>query len=210
MRRIAFAVVALAFCASPARAETMLLVEGVPATYTPGQDFTFTVRVPAIPGLTAYQVNIEFSTDFDTPPLLAFATKADAGTTPHSYVFTSNSRFGYSFNNPVGGEVATLTFADPFTGSPNPSQNTVKGQNDTLATVTVKPFAELTGPITLSFTTDFQYNRSEAPVYQALEPIVIEQGSGTPDPVPAPPGAVLLGAGLLLVGARARFRRQVC
>jgi hypothetical protein len=202
MRRMAFAVVVLVGCwNAPARAETLPLIEGVPATYSPGQSFTFDVRVPFLPDLTSYNLQILFGAQTNDPALLAFPTVADpvpAG----RYVFTSNENFSFSFDAPPGASEVSLTLSD-F----NSSVVARPGINDTIARITVLPDANFTGPIQISFAPDFQYNFREGPRYSAPEPIIVQQADpGAGNPVPAPPAALLFAAGVGLLAVRARIR----
>ena len=203
MRRMAFAVVALVgWCATPACADTLPLIEGLPGTYVPGQQFTFTLRVPELPDFTGYSLELVFVTDVTDPALLAFPTVAPAD----RYVFTTSANFSFQFSAPPGRQEVRLTISDNV---PFPGVFTNPGENDTLATITVVPGAALTGPIRLSvgFNTRFDYH-TEGTSYDPPENIQpIEQGTASENnPVPAPPGVVLLGLGALLLGARARLR----
>jgi hypothetical protein len=205
MRRMAFAVVALiGWCATPARADTLPLIEGLPGTYVPGQQFTFTLRVPELPDFTSYSLELVFATDVTDPALLAFPTVAPAD----RYVFPTSANFGFQFNALPGQQEVRLTISDNIGF---PGVFTTPGENDTLATITVNPGAGLTGPIRLSvgFNTQFDYNM-EATFYDPPGNIPpIEQGTASENnPVPAPPGVVLLGLGGLLLGLRTRFIRR--
>jgi hypothetical protein len=202
MRRIGFAVVALAaFFPAQAKADTLPLVDGVPATYTPGQSFTFTLRVPAMPDLTSYNLDITFDTSIANPPLVAFPTVATPSNTGEGYVFTSNANFNYTFDTPLGSSTRTLTISD-F----NSAVTTVKGTNDLLGTVTVSPGSNFTGDINISFNPDFQYNFREGQRYNAPDTITVRQGNGSA--APAPPGILLLALGGLLVAVRTRLARK--
>ena len=204
MKRMAFAVVVLMGCfADPARADTLPLIQGVPGTYTPGQLFTFEVRVPLLLDLNKYMVELVFSTTVTDPSLLAFPTVA-APAPGGRYVFSSSGNFAFEYTADPGSSDVVLTFSD-FS---SPPVNTVPGTNDTLATVTVLPPAGFTGPITISVGggTAFDFN-TEFGTPPAPEPIVVQQG-GSSNPVPAPPGAVLLGIGGVLLFARRAFVRR--
>lgn len=205
MKRAALAVlVAIGCSAAPARAETLPLIEGVPTTYTPGQDFTFTVRVPALVGFSAYSLQLVFNTDFPNPPLVSFPTVAPPG----QYVFPTSANFAFQFDAPTDATEVRLTLSDFIPGT----VATVPGANDTLATITVSPGADLVGPITLSVGGDsgFEY-RTESGQYPFPEPIVIQQAEptgGGNNPVPAPPGLLLAGVGAAVLGFRSRFTRR--
>jgi hypothetical protein len=206
MRRMALAVVVLFGCwAAPARADTLPLIEGLPTTYTPGESFTFTIRVPELPDLTSYQLELVFSTTVTNPALLSFPTVAPSG----SYVFPTSENFGFQFDAPTGTQEVRLTLTDSILPE---SVIATPGQNDTLATITVSPGASLTGPIMLSIgeNTRFDYN-AELGAYEPPTDIPPIEQAAPPNggnPVPAPPGVVLLALGGLLLGARARFVRR--
>ena len=206
MKRMAFAVVVvLGWCATPARADTLPLITGVPGTYTPGQTFSFQVSLPFLLDLNAYTIELIFSTGVPQPNLLAFPTVATAAP-GGQYVVPSNSGFGFQFNADPGSTDVVLSFSDSATLP----VNTVAGTNNKIATVTVSPGADLTGPITISVGngTSFNFN-PEGPDYPSPEPIVVQQAdTGPGNPVPAPPAVVLLGIGGLLLAARRRFRRS--
>jgi hypothetical protein len=202
---MALAVVATIGCwAAPARADTLPLVEGLPATYTPGESFTFTLRVPELPDLTSYRLELVFSTTPTNPALVAFPTVAPGA----SYVFPTSENFGFQFDAPTGAQEVRLTLTDSIVPD---SVIATPGQNDALATITVSPGAGLTGPITLSIgeNTRFDYN-AELGAYEPPTdiPPIRPASSGGGNPVPAPPGVVLLVIGGLLLGARARFARR--
>lgn len=202
MRWMAFAVaVVLVGCwSTPAQAETLPLVEGMPGTYTPGQSFTFDLRVPLLPDLTSYNLQLLFGTQVTDPSLLAFPTVASPPPVGR-YVFTSNANFEFTYESFPGTSEVSLTFSDfnsPIVARP--------GINDTLVRITVIPGADLTGPIKIEFFPDFQYNFREGPRYNPPEPIVIEQATGGGNPVPTPPSAMLFAAGIVLLAARGARR----
>jgi hypothetical protein len=204
MRRMAFAVaMTLVFSASTVRAETLPLVEGVPATYTPGQDFSFILRVPLLPNLTDYGIDLTFRTNLIDPALLVTSTVAAPGST-QGYVFPTNSGFGSNFSNPPGADNVVLTISDSVT-SPVTAR---PGINDTLAVITVHPEPDFHGPITLSLVGNFTFDDSEIPPYDSVQPFVIEEESGPPASVPAPAGVVLLGIGGLTLAMRSRLVRN--
>jgi hypothetical protein len=205
MIRMAFAVVAVVgLCEASARADTLPMFEGVPETYTPGQTFTFQVTVPQLIDLSKYVLELDFGTTTPNPPLFVFSTPASTAT--GQYVFPSNAGYQSTFTLVQDSSVAALTFSDS-TATP---VITVPGANDTIATITVLPGADLTGPITISiggatlFDYDTEFGQPPPP-----DTITIEQSSsgGSGSPVPAPSGAVLLGIGGLLLGVRSRYRK---
>ena len=90
MKRMALAVVVLAGLSAPARAETLPLIEGLPAAYTPGEQFTFTVRVPELIGLIGYRLDLVLTTGANSQ-LLAFPTFPTDGSYPFG---NSEAMFG--------------------------------------------------------------------------------------------------------------------
>lgn len=196
MLRIALAALALALCAtSPARADTLPLLEGVPGTYSPGTAFTFTVRVPALIDLTSYSLDLVFATEVADPPLFASASAALTAAEGGRYVFPSNAGFQSTLTTFSGGTEILLTLADS-----GPLTNTVPGTNDTIALVTVTPGADFKGPITISLGSDTLVDANfETGTPPPFDPITVNQagGGGDPNPVPAPPGVALFALGAL-------------
>lgn len=200
MIRPALAVLALALSAtSPARADTLPLLEGVPGTYSPGTAFTFAVRVPALFDLSSYSVDLVFSTEVADPPLFASASAALTAADGGRYVFPSNAGFQSTLTTFNGGTEILLTLTDS-----GALTNTVPGANDALALVTVTPGATLTGPIRISLGSDTLFDANfEGGVPAGFEPFMVQQ-AGDPNPVPAPPGVALFALGALALLRRAR------
>lgn len=197
MKRMAFAVIALvACCAAPARAETLPLITGLPATYTPGTPFTFTLSVPPLPDFNSYSLELVFTTEPINPPLFAEGSAAVA-----NYVFPDAVGFTSTLSTFVDTNQVVLTISDTTA----PGVLVTPGTNDQLATITVTPGADLTGPIQLSIGIDslFSYSteQGEYPFLEGIPPI---EQSAPPAPVPAPAGAVLFALGGLALWARVR------
>jgi hypothetical protein len=202
MTRTVLALAALAAGANSARAETLPLFGGVPATYIPGTPFQFTVKVPVLTDFTAFNVDLIFATDLPDPPL--FVSSAATPVAPGGqYAFPSNATFQSGSSLFGGSPNVTHTFTDT-TGAP---VVTTTGVNDVLAIVTVSPGATLTGPITISLGANSTFDANAETQYPDPETITIEQANVPSAPVPAPAGAVLISIGGLLLGARKRFAR---
>lgn len=203
MRRLAFPLIILVgSTATPARADTLPLIEGVPGTYTPGQAFTFQVEVPHLSNFSQYVVALVFGTTIPNPPLFVYSTAAPPAPLGR-YVFSSNAGYQSTATLVMDSPDITLTFADS-TATPVVTQ---LGLNDTLATVTVIPEAGLTGPITISIGNATQLTGEQTG----------DGGVSTPGPfvvqpvgnsVPSPPGVVLVGIGGVFLGVRSRFRKS--
>jgi hypothetical protein len=200
MTRIAFVAAALVFAAGSSRADVLPLV-GVPSSYTPGQDFSFDVFAPGLVGLTDYSLQFTVTAGLapNAPDLTVNAAPATAG-----YPFPDTSNFS-SAQTTVSNETY-VSIADATSGA---GVNTQLGVNDRLATISISPGVNLSGPITISFTLN-EFTTARDVSFDLPAPIVIPQSDGPvdPQPVPAPPGAVLLGIGGLCLLGRARFRRS--
>lgn len=205
MTRTVFALVALlGGTTGSAHAETLPLFEGVPATYTPGTPFQFLVRVPVLTDFTGFSVDLIFSTEVANPPL--FVSSAPVPVAPGGrYVFPSNATFQSGSSLVGGSSEVVLTFTDT-TPSPVVTQT---GVSDTLAIVTVRPGATLTGSITISYGTDSNFAINSELNYPPPNALTVAQAGLPPvtNPVPAPAGALLLGLGGLILGARKRLAR---
>jgi hypothetical protein len=161
--------------------------------------------VPQLPSFSSYNLRLLFDTTVTDPALMSFPAVASPAPSGR-YVFPSHAGFGFSFDAPLGATNVSLTLSDS-TASPVPT--TVSGVNDTIAQITVVPGAALTGPITISVdpSSTFNYNNTAGPKYDPPPPIVVQQ-AGTSNPVPTPPGVVLLAIGGLLLGVRSGLRRS--
>jgi MYXO-CTERM domain-containing protein len=206
MLRSALAALALALCAtSPARADTLPLLEGVPDTYSPGTAFSFTVRVPALFDLSSYSLDLVFATEVANPPLFASASAALTTADGGRYVFPSNAGFRSTLTTFDGGTEILLTLADR-----GALGDTNRGSNDTLALVTVTPGTTFAGPITISVGADTLFEANfENGTPPGPEPFTVKQagdtgGGGDPNPVPAPPAVALFALGALALLRRKR------
>jgi hypothetical protein len=200
MLRTALTLAFLSISAGSSRADTLPLV-GFPAGYTPGVSFSFDINAPGLTGLTDYT--------------LQFTVAAGTGTTPPDVVVTANppaGLVGYPFpdtsnffveSDPVSGTNSyNVTILDASSGS---GINTMAGVNDHLATVTISPGVNLSGPITIQFTeNDFDTSRD---VGFSLPPTITIAELTASSPVPAPPAAVLLGIGGFCLAVRNRWYR---
>jgi hypothetical protein len=201
MKRMALAVVVVcACCTGPVRADTLPMIDNLPATYTPGQAFTFQLTLPALTDFSDYNLQLIFDTDVQNPPLFASGAAATS-----KYPFPSSAGFQSTLSRDSTSNQITLTIAD----STSPNVTVTPGTNDALATITVTPGADFTGEIRLSVGTDsvFHYNTEDNNFDFPTNIPPIEQGASGPVSAPAPPGALLLGAGALILGLRMRLRR---
>ncbi|MBM3979112.1 MAG: hypothetical protein FJ304_02285 [Planctomycetes bacterium] len=195
MKRMAFAVVALVVSyAAPARADTLPLINDLPASYTPGVAFTFNLRVPALNDFTSYSLELVFTTEPINPPL--FASGSAAAT---NYVYPSSAGFQSTLTTFADANVVVLTIAD----STAPGVAVTPGANDRLATITVTPGADLTGSIQLSIGVDSLFvHSSEDPNYPLLADLPPITQNDPVAPVPAPASAALFAVGALALWAR--------
>jgi hypothetical protein len=201
---MALAVVALvAGSAPPARADTLPIVENLPATYTPGQSFSFQLGLPQLYEFTGYTLQLNLETQVQNPALGVSGAAATS-----NYPFAASTSFQSSTGTTIDGSGVTLTISDSVAEpgvTVTPPSTGIAGSNYSLATVTVSPGASLTGPIALSVdpSSVFFYN-TEFGSYNtpANIPPIDQATTGSPAPVPAPAGAVLLGVGGLVLALR--------
>jgi hypothetical protein len=174
------------------------MIDNLPKTYTPGTSFSFDLSLPALTDFTDYTLNLVFSTNTVDPPLFA-SSEASA-----NYPFATSSGFQSTLSRSSSSSQITLTIAD----STSSGVTVTPGSNDALAHVTVTPGADMTGPIHLSVGvgTVFHYNSEDFSYdFPTNIPAITEADVGSPPTaVPAPPGALLLGFGVLILGLRAR------
>ena len=191
------------FCA-PVRAEALPLIEGLPATYTPGEQFSFTLRVPELPDLTDYTLELVFSADGLHPSLIAFPTVAPPG----SYVFPSSANFQFVLSTVLDSNEVRLTLADSI--GP-PGVLTTPGQNDTLGDDHGRPRRR-------PDRADHAFDRERHAVQlrhgggcvrdAAARGDRAGRARGRQSGPRAPPGVALLGIGGLVLGLRGRVLRR--
>jgi hypothetical protein len=196
--------VAIAFVFSgTGRADTLPLFNNVPAQYTPGTPFTFQITLPtmlsdgsAFNGLSNYQVGLVFDAAVNSPALSVSAAPPASG-----YVFSSTSGFTQgSFAGPGQNEVS-LQFSDSIA----PNIVTVGPGNDILADITVSTGSTLTGPITVSFTSNTSVTYFNEGIDVTPPAVTIDQGSAPPPSVPTPAGWVTLAIGTCILAIRKRI-----
>ena len=188
----------LAATAGVVRADYVPFFAGVPDTYTPGTQFTFSVLVPNIHSFSRYSIELDFETTQVHPTLGLSAAPG-----PANYPFPTTANFQSSSPTVLDATGLSLTISD----STSPSVNVTPGVNDLLAVVTVTPGADLTGPLTISVDGNSRllYNTEIRPGDTLPNPVTVDQAAvvvGPPTPVPAPPGLVALGIGGLALLVR--------
>jgi hypothetical protein len=187
--------------AGSCKADILPLFSDVPTTYVPGTAFTFQITLPAINGLTAYNVDLIFDAAVNTPDLSVSAAAPSS-----EYVFTTTGNFSSnSFSGPGLNEVSVQ-----FNDSTSNPVSVVTGVNDVLGIVTVNPGSDLTGPITVSFDSStsvdyFSEGRDNTP-----DPVTIDQGQPPAPPVPTPAGLVTMAIGFFMLAARQQVKRRLC
>jgi len=193
------AVVFLA-AAQSARADVLPLV-GVPTGYTPGVAFSFDINAPGLSGLTDY--TLAFTVTAGSPPNLPDLT-VTAAPPASGNPFPDATNFNLTTDTSPGVNSYFLTLTDASSGS---GVNTAAGVNDRLATVTISPGVNLSGPITIQFTqNDFSTSRDVG--FDLPPTFTINQlPGGGPEAVPGPPAWLLLGLGGLCVAGRNRWLR---
>lgn len=205
MTRTAAAAMILAAFAAPAAADFNPALDGVPATYTPGTPFSFTVRAGELNDVGLYNVELLFQTVPPAAGLLSATAvpPSDLG----QYPFTSTANF--LATELVAGNTVSLTITD-FSSDPPQGVNTFPFANDTLAIVTVTPGVGLTGPIRLSVNLDtLNWWTTDGGLIPFTPPdgeFVIAQSEPDTGAVPAPAGLVLAFTALAGVAGRGWVR----
>lgn len=203
MLRNALVAAALFLAAGSARADTLPLI-GVPGSYDPGVSFSFDIYAPGLVGLTDY--TLQFSVTAGAAPNLPdlAVTAAPAST---AYPFPDTTNFSASNSASPGVNSFFVTLSDASSGS---GVDTILNVSDHLATITISPGVNLSGPIVIEFTQN-EFTTARDVSFDLPPPIIItprEDPTPPTEPVPAPPALVLLGIGGLCLAARNRFRRS--
>ena len=203
MLRIALVSAIVFASVGTSRADTLPLL-GVPSGYTPGVPVSFDVYAPGLSGLTDY--TLQFTVTAGSPPN---PPDLSVNATPPNnlglYPFPNASNFNATVGVSPGSNSLNVTITDSTSGL---GVNTLLGVNDHLATISISPGVNLSGPITVQFTlNEFTTSRDVGfdlpPAFVILQNVDVPPGS----PVPAPPALVLLGiAGICLAG-RNRWMR---
>ena len=198
MFRIALASTLLLVSAGSSRADT-LPVLGLPSGYTPGQDFSFSIFAPGLTGLMDY--TLQFTVTAGSPPNLPDLSVTASANGLADYPFPNTDNFGFAVDPGIGVNGFLVTITDSTSGL---GVNTFLGVNDHLATVTISPGVNLSGPITVEFTLN-QFSTARDVGFTKPDPFTIEQLPDTPPAaVPAPPAWILLGLGGLCLAGRNR------
>ncbi|TWU48575.1 hypothetical protein Poly51_44750 [Rubripirellula tenax] len=135
-----------------------------PATYQPGQSFTFDVIVPSMTSLSSYNIDV-LITGSTGVVLSDFQVESVVPAVPASgYVFSSNNDFfAATFQTSAATQTVNLSDFD-LTGV-----NTVIGVNDRIATVSVSTLASFQGDLQLSID---------------LNALILDGPESSPTPVP--------------------------
>ena len=201
MTRLVLALASLLAAASvtPARADTLPLIGGLPVVYIPGSPFTFELRAPGLVDFSAYAIELVFQTQIDSNGLLTVGATRDV--TP-AYAFPLGSFLATTTVEP-GGLTQRVLITD--TGA---LVNTTANVNDLLALVTVSPAAGFSGSIQLSVNPAnlfFDRNIETTPDINPPDNIpVINQAAPQPPGVPAPAAWLTMTIGLAILGSRRR------
>jgi hypothetical protein len=183
-----------------ARADTVPQLLNVPASYTPGNPFTFEVIAPGGEnGFSAFNLDMTFSTNNVNPDLTLSASSATS-----QYVFSGYSTTGFTSSSTS----TSLTASDSLTNPGTDMITTQTGVNDVLAVVTVSPGTSFTGPITVSFAGDTSVTYFTEGFDFPQGPVTIVQGAEVAAPVPTPAAWISMTIGGLILAARRQMQRK--
>ena len=176
----------------PARADILPVTSNVPPTYMPGVPFSFEVRAPGLIDLFEFDITLTIETPVSDPAIAL--TTVVSRPAPAAYVFGASGEFEATPFDNFGSTALEVSITGLATSG---VVNTVAGQNDQLALVTVTPNAAFDEPIAFRLEVNMFSVNSEL-VFDPLPPFVVNSA------VPAPAGWVMLGVGGLALAARRR------
>ncbi len=201
--------------ASSSQAGVMLTFDGLPTSFTPGDSFTFSVKLTGAQGLASYDIPLVLSAASGTPEV-DFGFDPVPTAAPANYVFPSDLFF-FAIAFPQGAEdhlaISDFNFDSGFNLV---GVDTVAGVNDVLAVVSVTTTTGVTGPLTISIDESFlQLDNVDldpipdfADVLANLPATTITQSQQATVPEPASLLVWSLGAAGLTVISRRRCKRD--
>ena len=147
-------VLGLVMLSDSARAETVLSLDGLPATYTTGMSFLFNVQLTGAEDLNLYSIDLTLEAQSGSAGVDFFFDENLATEPMSRYVFGSPglNPDGFIASADVEGDLATLNLSDLL--GIGEMVETVNGVNDLVATVAITTTSDV-GDLSIAFDTQF-------------------------------------------------------
>ena len=131
-----------------------LLVDGLPESYIPGENFVFDVRLTGAEDLNLFSIDLLLTAENGIAGIDFFFNETATIETPSRYVFDlpGVTPDGFAASANVDGVYATMNLSDLL--APGEMVDTVDGINDLVATISVTT-TPAAGSLTLDFDTSF-------------------------------------------------------
>jgi hypothetical protein len=142
---------AASFCNS-ASAGIMLTLDDLPGSYTPGEDFSFQVRLEGVTGLNSFFIELRIRADGGTPDVDFSLNTTLTGAPSSGYVFGDHDSFGFEAGSVVLGNDLIVSLSDFLTS--DDEVDVISGVNDIVATVFISTTRNV-GNLRIEFDTEF-------------------------------------------------------
>jgi hypothetical protein len=196
-----------------ASAAPILSFEGLPSSYTPGDNFSFEVRLANVANLNSFTIGLTLQAELGAPGVDFFFD--DALTIPPAtrYVFDPGpgvTPFGFLANAGIYGDASTLALSDLL--AMGEEVDAMTGLNDLAARIVVTTTRNV-GDLTIGFDPSFlellRDNGDAVPDFDLLVPsppaiVSVAQTAAVPEP-----GSLALWAAGLAAVAVLRTRRCI-
>lgn len=148
---IAASLLFAAFICNPASAGIMLILDDLPGSYTPGEDFSFQVRLEGVTNLNSYFIELRIRAVGGTPDV-DFSLNTDLTGPPVSrYVFgDDDTLFDFFANSNVESNDLVISLSD-FLWSDD-EVDVISGVNDVVANIVISTTRNV-GNLTIEFDT---------------------------------------------------------
>jgi len=150
---IAASVLFAAFLCNPASAGIMLILDDLPDSYTPGEDFSFQVHLEGVTELNSYFIELRIRANGGTPNVDFFLNTDLTGPPVSRYVFgDDDTLFDFLAESNVESNDLVISLSDFLLS--NDEVDVISGVNDVVANVVISTTRNV-GNLTIEFDTEY-------------------------------------------------------